>query len=262
MNLWMRLPSHPNIVPFDRVVLDELEGRVIGFTCDYFPGGSLYDNGSRVFQLKWLQQLTRVVDDLNLCHGISHQDIAPRNILVDDATDSIRLFDFNYAARIDTSAHVEEEEYREDRNDVKGVIFTLYEIITRDDSFHDVDHSQQNPDNLPQEWIKHPDVQLEHPVRMYRQVLEEWRQRRTDDQRGAGESSEAINWPTRPKLPLRTINAKDIHGRPLTQIAEISFERRQDVRDSGGKVLRWERPPREHLAEGDRLLSTGERIKC
>lgn len=39
------------------------------------------------------------------------------------------LFDFNYCGQIDGIG------YGEDRNDVKGVIFTLYEIITRDTHF-------------------------------------------------------------------------------------------------------------------------------
>lgn len=77
MNLWMRLPRHPNIVPFDKIVLDELEGRVVGFTSSYVPGGNLEENKSRVFKLKWLKQLIEVVDLLNLRHGIVHQDIAP-----------------------------------------------------------------------------------------------------------------------------------------------------------------------------------------
>jgi serine/threonine protein kinase len=84
LNLWMRLPHHSNIVPFDRVVLDELEGLFIAFTSVFIPGKSLKDNRSRVFKLPWLRQLTQVVDDLNLRYGIAHQDIAPRNILVDE----------------------------------------------------------------------------------------------------------------------------------------------------------------------------------
>lgn len=72
MNLWMRLPRHPNMVPFDRVVVDEIEGRVVGFTDEYFPGGTLEDNTTRVFQLEWLRQLIRAVDDLNLRYGIAH----------------------------------------------------------------------------------------------------------------------------------------------------------------------------------------------
>ncbi|KAI4870626.1 hypothetical protein F4820DRAFT_442913 [Hypoxylon rubiginosum] len=148
MNLWMRLPRHSNIVPFDRVVVDELEGRVIGFTNDYVPGGSLEENKSRVFKLRWLRQLIQVVDDLNLRYGIAHQDIAPRNLLVDESIDSIMLFDFNFAARINNTSHDEGESYCEDRNDIKGVIFTTYEVITRDDSLRRKPHEEQNINDL------------------------------------------------------------------------------------------------------------------
>lgn len=74
MNLWMRLPPHPHIAPFDRVVLYELHGHVVGCTNLYIPGGTISENKSRVFKLEWLQQLTRVVDDLNLKHGIDKID--------------------------------------------------------------------------------------------------------------------------------------------------------------------------------------------
>ncbi|KAI0476965.1 hypothetical protein F4859DRAFT_514297 [Xylaria cf. heliscus] len=43
--------------------------------------------------------LIQVVDLLNLRCGIVHQDIASRNLPVDDSTDSIKPFDFNFAAR-------------------------------------------------------------------------------------------------------------------------------------------------------------------
>ncbi|KAI6778045.1 uncharacterized protein J7T54_007653 [Emericellopsis cladophorae] len=148
MNLWMRLPCHPNIVPFDRIVIDELEGRVVGFTSGYVPGGNLEENKSRVFRLKWLQQLIKVVDDLNLEYGIAHQDIAPRNLLVDEPTDSVRLFDFNFAARINYPSPGKGENYLEDRNDIKGVIFTTYEIITQDNSLRSMPHEDQSLDNL------------------------------------------------------------------------------------------------------------------
>ncbi|TID02767.1 CBL-interacting serine/threonine-protein kinase 25 [Colletotrichum higginsianum] len=149
MNLWMRLPRHPNIVPFDRVVVDEMKGRVVGFTSSYVPGGNLEENKSRVFRLKWLRQLIDVVDDLNLEYGIAHQDIAPRNLLVDESTDSVMLFDFNFAARINhPSSPGEGESYLEDRNDIKGVIFTAYEIITQDNSLRSMPHEDQNLDSL------------------------------------------------------------------------------------------------------------------
>jgi hypothetical protein len=34
----------PNIVPFDRIVLDEVERRVVGFTTLFIPGGTLDEN--------------------------------------------------------------------------------------------------------------------------------------------------------------------------------------------------------------------------
>ena len=47
MNLWMRLPPHPNLVPFERLVLDKLHSRVVGFTSLYIPSGTISENKSR-----------------------------------------------------------------------------------------------------------------------------------------------------------------------------------------------------------------------
>lgn len=55
---------------------------------------------SRPFKLKWLKQLMCAVDDLNFKYGIQHQDIAPRNLLVDEDSDKLLVFYFNFAARI------------------------------------------------------------------------------------------------------------------------------------------------------------------
>ncbi len=41
MNLWMCFPAHLRIVPFDRLVLDNVNGRVISFTNLYIPGLTL-----------------------------------------------------------------------------------------------------------------------------------------------------------------------------------------------------------------------------
>lgn len=139
MNIWMRLPRHPNTVPFDRVVTDELEGRVVGFTNNYTSGGSLEERKPRVFK--------KVASAAHKSRGrfkpllrISHQDIAPRNLVINDSTDCMMLFDFNFAARINCSSRLEDEAYVEERNDVTGVEFTMYEIITRDDSLRRVPH--------------------------------------------------------------------------------------------------------------------------
>ncbi|KAI1010914.1 hypothetical protein LB504_002301, partial [Fusarium proliferatum] len=252
MNLWMRLPRHPNIVPFDRVVVDEFEGRVVGFTSNYVPGRNLEENKSRLIE---------VVDILNLEHGVAHQDIAPRNLLIDESKDSIMLFDFNFAARINCTSPGEGESYVEDRNDVKGVIFTTYEIITQDDSLRSMPHEDQNLENLSSEWKKHPEVKLDHPVESYQLLLKEWRGRREAGSH-VGNVPRPIEWLAMPKPPQKTIFLKTVQGQTTSVTADSWYEKRQDIRDRGGKVLNWERPPQRLIDNGTRVLSTGEIINC
>ena len=70
---------------------------MIGFTMKYIPGGTLV-NPKVPFRFEWMQQLIQLVDFLNLELGIMHQDIAPRNLLIDPDTHKILLFDFDWAA--------------------------------------------------------------------------------------------------------------------------------------------------------------------
>ncbi len=106
-----RLPPHPNIALLDRLVLDEMTGsRIVGFTTRYVAGASLDKLESRPpFKLKWLRQLMQTVDDLNLKHGVVHQDIADRNLLIDPDTDSIILLDFGLACRIGAASKLTKE---------------------------------------------------------------------------------------------------------------------------------------------------------
>ena len=66
------------------------------------------------------------MDHLNLRLGVAHQDVAARKLLVDEATDNLLLFDFDYSARIGYDGCFEA------RNDIKGVFFTMFEVITGD----------------------------------------------------------------------------------------------------------------------------------
>lgn len=251
MNVWMRLPAHPSIVPFDRLVLDELRGHVVGFTSLYIPGGTLSENKSRVFKLEWLRQLTSVVDDLDLKCGIAHQDICARNLLIDPKTNGLVLFDFNYSGQIGGIG------YGEDRNDVKGVIFTLYEIITRDTHFRDVRHSEQNPADVQglQEWEQHPDVKLDHPVSEYRAVLNDWVDKRHTGRQISHykEAPEYIEWPEFPELPAEEV--------VLVYCVEkwvLLAHQRRDERKKGNAILEWERPAQTKLRDGDRILANGQ----
>ena len=164
LNLLQRLPPHPNLIPFDHIVLEDVESRMIGFTTKYIPGGTL-DNPKVPFRFEWLQQLTEVVDLLNLELGVIHQDIAPRNLLVDPDTHKIVLFDFDRAAH-------GKHRLIEHRDDVTGVVFTLYELITNDVSFETQwDRTIEMVQNMP-EWPCNRE--LDSDISKFRNFLNEW----------------------------------------------------------------------------------------
>ncbi|KAK4108087.1 hypothetical protein N656DRAFT_792802 [Canariomyces notabilis] len=197
----MRMPKHPNIVPFDSLVVDRIDGvdRVVGFTTRYIPGGTLYENKERVFKLKYLEQLINVVDHLNLRLGIVHGDICPWHLLIDAETDCIQLFDFNWAAKLGWEGDGEDGwrfRYDAERNDVKFVMFTVYELITREFCFaeefypHELDASKIQ---RKRKWTKHPDTKLDRPVEEYRRVLDEWVARRTEADKVVDHSTKALD---------------------------------------------------------------------
>ncbi|KAF7552898.1 hypothetical protein G7046_g7260 [Stylonectria norvegica] len=256
MNLWMRLPPHPHIVPFDRLVLDELEGRVVGFTSIYISGGTLDKPSARPFKLKWFKQLINVIDDLNFKYGIMHQDVAARNLVVDEKTDNLMLFDFNYSARIGNF-----EDGGEARNDVKGVIFTIYEIITRDSHFRDLPFEQQKPAEIEQlpDWVQHPDVELDHSVAEYRSVLVEWLKGRRHGPQMVHyhDAPEYIDWPDI-VYPQIESTWTDVEGNQVTRKYATMATRRYTEHEAGRKVLTWERPAQKMIQPGTVVLATGE----
>jgi hypothetical protein len=64
VNCTLRIPRHPNIVPFDRLVVDSATAsgpeKVVGFTTPFIAGGTIMDNIGRVFKLGHLKQLIAV----------------------------------------------------------------------------------------------------------------------------------------------------------------------------------------------------------
>ncbi|KAK4209735.1 hypothetical protein QBC37DRAFT_48112 [Rhypophila decipiens] len=267
INCVMRMPKHPNIVPFDSLVVEKIDGldRVVGFTTIYIPGGTLEENKSRVFKLKYLEQLTGVVDHLNLHLGIVHGDICPWNLLIDETTDTIQLFDFNSSSKLGWDGNVGNQDldgefaYDKDRNDVKFVIFTVYEIITREFNFrqtfepHELDESMEMNMEV---WDKDPDVLLDRPVEDYRRVLEKWaKERAVIDKRidHYSEASEPLSWPV-----LRTV--ADPKLITLGEHFRVLGASRAGFAEAGKEFIRWERPATKALPlpAGQRLLATGE----
>ncbi|CAI6096747.1 unnamed protein product [Clonostachys chloroleuca] len=144
MNLWMRLPANHHIVPFDRVVSDRLgdEDVVVGFTTKFIPGGTLEDR--KQFKLRIFLWIV------------------------------IRFMTFFFLTSTTLHARIEEGDAGPAWNDVKGTIFTVYELITRDDSFRQKPFWEQNSADVEsmKEWAKHPDVEIDHPISMFRQTLD------------------------------------------------------------------------------------------
>lgn len=266
-NCLLRMPKHPNIIQFHSLVVDYVEGRdkVVGFTTPFIPGGTIEDNVSRPFKLKHLRQLTATIDYLNLELGISHGDITPYNLLMDETTDNIIVFDFNLASRIGQ----EDKDHRTHdpaRNDVKFTAFTLYEIITRDTHFRDENY----PDELDiamvlntSDWEKHEEVVLDAPVEEYRRHLEEWMATRQVDlgERAEGEHAQmptclnqapsALDWPSLPELPEVLF---------VGTMTRVRAQLRRELVRHGMKFLSWQRPPSCELPlpEGKKLLATGK----
>ncbi|KAL4791602.1 hypothetical protein BDV19DRAFT_291933 [Aspergillus venezuelensis] len=243
------LPPHSNIVPIDRVILDDgdVEPRVLGFTTKYIPGGNL-DNAAVPFEFDWLRQLTRLVDWLNLEMGIMHQDIAPRNLLIDSDTKKLLLFDFDRAA-------IGKKRLYDGRDDVAGVAFTMYELITGDTQFASIPHWERTID-LVQSLSEWPcNRQLDADVSEFRKFLNGWiAKRRTD---GALDMQRYLNaperdrfiWPDLPTAPDLDVPFKSGENADGEPIWRTGARYRRDALKTGQYCFRWERPPQSRLLE-------------
>ncbi|RJE25759.1 STYKc [Aspergillus sclerotialis] len=237
LNLLKSLPPHPNIVPFGRVVLEDVESRVIGFTTKYIPGRTL-DNTNIPFRFEWMRQLTQLVDFLNLELGIMHQDIAPRNLLIDPDTNKILLFDFNWAA-------YGKKRLLDGRDNVTGVVFTLYEPITNDTLFANIPHWNRTIDMVQSisEWTCNRE--LDSDVSKFRNFLNDWVAMRKSD----GNLERYLNAPNRltwPDLPTAPdYNVPFNLGKTLDEepIWRTGLRLRRTAMELGQYCFRWERPP-------------------
>ncbi|KAF2423730.1 hypothetical protein EJ08DRAFT_652608 [Tothia fuscella] len=235
------LPPHANLLLLDRVVLEDVESRVIGFTTSFICGGTLEDNPTTLFRFEWLQQLTSVVDFLNLELGIMHQDIAPRNIFIDSATQGIRLFEFDWAARGKLGL-------MDGRDDVTGVIYTLYEVITGNDEHTHIPHWERDVKevfDLPEWPVRR---ELDRDVSIFRNFLNEWVAKREAD--GGIDRYLSVpqlcEWPPIAEaedLPYMA-GSTDADGK---LVPSYGPRYRRDAIKNGQYLFRWERPPQCRL---------------
>lgn len=135
------------------------------------------------------------------------------NLLIDPETDDLKVFDFNQGAKLGWEGDKDNHGvfgYDENRNDVKLVIFTLYETITRDLSFREESyypHEREISTVLEKDWEQHPDVRLEKGVDIseYRRVLVDWVKTRKEIDTKPNhykKAPESIDWPPLPQYPL------------------------------------------------------------
>lgn len=135
------------------------------------------------------------IEDLNLRFGLMHQDISPRNILVDSLTGNLKIFDFDRSARIGSPGKVR------NLNDVDGLIFTIYETLTKDKSYRNALFGEDQVQKVEalEEW-KLDKVPLEEEkggITAYGHFLGKWVHGRRTTRRieHYSQATEPLSWP-------------------------------------------------------------------
>ena len=259
--LLLHLPPHPLLPRYTRTVLDENSGRVVGFCAEYFPGRNLQAS-PRVFKLSWLKQLIHLVDELNLTCGIVHADIWPANIMVNEATDEIKLLDFGGAQPLEQSMpagpHV--SGYDNALIDVQKLVTTVYRVITHklplppqqdgDQRGPHIDHFWAE---IPTwDWPQHPDTELDHNISEYQRLLSDWvatRQELAHGQPGRKRQKKMNHkWPCRAKLNEILTFDRALCCPPY----------RPPVGTAENPWVTWERPATKDLVPGVVMLANGK----
>lgn len=146
---------------------------------------------------------------------------------------------------------------RKIRDDVRAVIFTLYEIITRDFHFREEDWSKLDVAMIKDiKWVQHPEVTLDHPVAEYRALLDAWVKTREEGQQITvyTDAPEYIDWP---------VLEKQVVERPLangTVFKALGWDMvlRSSALARGEVFAEWQRPKQSALKGDYHLLATGK----
>ncbi|KAK3375575.1 hypothetical protein B0T24DRAFT_571874 [Lasiosphaeria ovina] len=249
----MMIPRHPNIITFDHLVTDVVDKKeiVVGFTTLYVGGGTLDTlpaTGRRRFTLAHLKQLLEAIDWLNRTHGILHNDLFARNLLIDPDTDQLKIFDFNLARRLDEEERDADGDYEYDPfdRDTTCAAICAYQVVTQDLQTHADDDmiADIGVNNvLALKWEKHHAVTLDEDVAKYKELLSKWASGRADAPATVKRVPQQLVWQAMPKsdhLAVRTRSA-------LARNSEAHID--------------WQRPSSSaarSLAQGEILLATGE----
>ena len=165
----LHVGRHPNLPEYLRAVLDDSGQVIVGYLAKYLSLETVMDNVR--FDLSLLQQLIRVVDDMNLKYGFIHGDITPDRILVDEATNTLQLDNMSCAKPITVENAM---------TDVVMATTAVYHIITRRTLFTGWGVPlQQFAILLPRlqdiaDWSPHPEIELDHDVTAYTLLLQDW----------------------------------------------------------------------------------------
>ncbi|KAJ6785583.1 hypothetical protein PWT90_07181 [Aphanocladium album] len=208
------------------------------------------------FKLKWLHQLLEVADYLNFHLGLVHSDMTLNNMVVNPASDTLMLLDFDAACRIGARAGAGAGAgagIRFDASperDMTSVARTIYELITGDTDATFVELGQTD-------WRQRSDVRLDQPMVEFQRVLFAWcERRRRQDARGeqgiAGggrRPAGLLSWPPLPDPPLTPILVNDLRrprGDAWCQETQKVYERSRPAMVKQEKpVLSWQRPPQQ-----------------
>lgn len=239
LHILKALKGHDSFVSFDRTVIDN--HKIVGFTSEYISGGTLEHYHDKPFYFRWLKQLTDAVDELNLRFGLMHQDIAPRNVLVDLVSGNLKVFDFDRAELIGEEKH----QLTQFCNDVDAVVFTVYETLTKDEHFRELSLDQQDVREVERlkYWnLKLPLEEGKGGITAYRNAVAEWAtERRTIRTiKHYTEASEPLSLPPYTKPPNFMM---ELPGGPPF----LAYRRRRsEAYAVGDYVTVWERPPEKH----------------
>jgi hypothetical protein len=142
------------------------------------------------------------------------------------------------------------------RNDVKGVMYFMYPIITRDPKYRFLQLEDAKEKNLGDRtrWVKNHQVDLDSDVSAFYDELMAWVRKRREGPHLTHytQAPRHIDFPVRPRPP----KDKSKWGSNLKDVSTFCQLRLE----AGRPVLSWQRPAKARVDKDRRLLATGRYV--